>query len=49
MDNQVFWTAAARPFVAFVLVYCILTPARKAVERMKDSWLKRLLLRRVSK
>jgi hypothetical protein len=36
-----------KPFAFAAVAWLILVPARKAVEGMKDSRLKRLLLRRV--
>lgn len=38
-----------RPFVLLILAICVLYPARRLVEtRMKDGWLKRLLLFRTN-
>lgn len=38
-----------KPFALLILSVLVLVPARLAVQRrMKDGWLKRLLLRRIS-
>ena len=43
------WAILLKPFLLLLLSVTILIPARLAVQRrMKDGWLKRLLLRRIS-
>lgn len=36
------------PFVMLIFGVLVLWPVRKAAERMRDGWLKRLFLRRIS-